>query len=340
MKQPKLTFNLKFGFVTLNILGTVLAGALLMTQLYFIKDDYLGEKKKVEAARDSIQMEKARQKTAKTDALGKNIAPSTTQKPAAAPGKPANSAAPDTTKKDAGNPPAVNPAPQTARVDTPAMEPVKTGKDTTIGPATSTSGAVKSQEEEKEESTISFFVVIGLMLTAGGLGGLLCNLRGIFSRYRDEINRTFPEELMVPYAVRPFSSAICGVFTYFLAHLLVVSITVDPTVDVPFKGMVSLVGLAILAGFGGQQFMERMKEAPQFFGQRKTALKGRRLKQYKQMLDDNLITQKEYGRFKAILYEYSPEERKTLFAEEDESQKPVDPPPPSLTRHNRHPESL
>ncbi len=64
------------------------------------------------------------------------------------------------------------------------MELVKTGKDTTIGPATSTSGAVKSQEEEKEESTISFFVVIGWMLTAGGLGGLKCKLQACFEATR------------------------------------------------------------------------------------------------------------------------------------------------------------
>ncbi len=306
MEQPteqptESRFNLKFGFVTLNILATALVAALMMVQLFMIKDDYLGEnkhRKRPETTQRKKELRPTQGKIVDTPA--------------------ATVALQDTNQSIAGSP---NTKPGTVEKPASQSSPAANQKTDTV---------LTAKEPEKPETTISFFAVIGLMLTAGGLGGLMCNLRGIFSRYRDDINETFPERLMVPYAVRPFSSAICGVFIYFLAHLLVVSVTVDPSINVPFKGMVSLVGLAILAGFGGQELMERMKEtARSLFGQKVEIAKEAQLEQYGKLLKDGLITQKEFENFKAKLFEYSAAEKKALFGETTTPTTPPSPPPPS-----------
>jgi hypothetical protein len=74
-----------------------------------------------------------------------------------------------------------------------------------------------------ERPYVDYYDIIILMLLAGALGGVLCNLRGVFVNYRRD--GEIPERLIVPYMVRPFTAAICGLFVYFVASMLVTSIT-------------------------------------------------------------------------------------------------------------------
>lgn len=150
---------------------------------------------------------------------------------------------------------------------------------------------------------VTFVDVLLLMLTAGCLGGVLCNLRGFFEYYRDQ--KKFPEELILPYFVRPFSAAVCGLFAYFIASLLVVSITVEQVASqVSFQGMVSFMALGIMAGFGAQEFMERMKATVRsLFGQKEAADKMAQLEKLFQLNKTGVLTDDEFAQEKKKLME-------------------------------------
>ncbi|MBL0007088.1 MAG: hypothetical protein IPP25_07850 [Saprospiraceae bacterium] len=44
-----------------------------------------------------------------------------------------------------------------------------------------------------------------------------------------------------------------------MASLLITSITLIPSERVGFQGLITYIALAIVAGFGAQEFMERLK---------------------------------------------------------------------------------
>jgi hypothetical protein len=100
------------------------------------------------------------------------------------------------------------------------------------------------------------------MLAAGCAGGTLCNLRGIFKYYRDEAG--LPRRFVVPFIIRPFMGAAAGLLVFFVAAFF--SDALSGRADAASLGWTTLSGrmpfvvLAILAGFGSQEFMERMKE--------------------------------------------------------------------------------
>lgn len=112
--------------------------------------------------------------------------------------------------------------------------------------------------ENIKDGKVNFIDVLKLMLLAGGLGGILCNFRGLFFHWRDE--HCLSVELEISYCLRAVTGALCGLIVYFVASLLVVSITVEQTVDnIKFQGMVSCIALALLAGFASQEFTEKLK---------------------------------------------------------------------------------
>ena len=101
------------------------------------------------------------------------------------------------------------------------------------------------------------------MLAAGCAGGTLCNLRGIFKYYRDEGG--LPQKFVVPFIIRPVMGAAAGLLAFFVAAFFSGALS-GPATDAATLGWATLggrlpfVALAILAGFGSQEFMERMKE--------------------------------------------------------------------------------
>jgi len=101
------------------------------------------------------------------------------------------------------------------------------------------------------------------MLAAGCTGGTLCNLRGIFKYYRDE--GRLSQKFVVPFIIRPVMGAAAGLLVFFVAAFFSGALS-GPATDAATLGWATLggrlpfVALAILAGFGSQEFMERMKE--------------------------------------------------------------------------------
>lgn len=141
---------------------------------------------------------------------------------------------------------------------------------------------------------VTFLEVLLLMLLAGGLGGILCNFRGLFVHLRDEMY--FPVELEIPYYVRGFTGAICGLIIYFVASLLVVSITLEAVAsNITFQGMISYIALALLAGFASQEFTERLKQtAGTLFGQRAQKDKAEKLRELHALKSEGVLTEEEF----------------------------------------------
>ena len=110
--------------------------------------------------------------------------------------------------------------------------------------------------------------VLWAISLAGGLGGALSNLRGVFEYARDK--SYFPEYLELPFYVRPISGVLCGLFTFFLARFFTIALSSGENLGggwQTLEGMLPYIGIAFLAGFASQEFMERLKEtAKSLFG--------------------------------------------------------------------------
>lgn len=194
----------------------------------------------------------------------------------------------------------------TAKTKSVSMPTKGTAKQDTVKKATPSADTSRkaSQSDLKKKSGndksvneaegVSFYEIILLMLISGGLGGILCNLRGFFMHYRSE-EQSFPRHLEIPYYVRPFMGAGAGIFIYFVANFLITSLTVEYKANVPFQGMVSFIALAMLAGFGSLEFFQRLKEtALTLFGQKPEKDRWQKLDDLFALYKKGVLTEAEY----------------------------------------------
>lgn len=176
-------------------------------------------------------------------------------------------------------------------------EPVASGDSTATTDSTKRVIITPLPVEVKpgDKALVNFFDILVLMLIAGALGGVLCNLRGIFVYYRDEGG--LPEDYVVPYFVRPFTAGVCGLFIYFVFSMIITSVTLVPVAEgIGFQGTVSYIAFAIVAGFGSQEFMERLKEvAITLFGIKRERSAVQKLRDWKRLKDLGLITEEQYN---------------------------------------------
>lgn len=190
-------------------------------------------------------------------------------------------------------------APESDESIDPADSMNMTATITTTARADSTSRTIitslPTELKAGKKGLVDFFDILVLMLIAGALGGVLCNLRGIFVYYRDEGG--LPDDYVVPYIVRPFTAGVCGLFIYFVLSMIITSITLTPVVEgIGFQGTVSYIALAIVAGFGAQEFMERLKEvAITLFGVKKERSAVQKLRDWKRLKDLGLITEEQFS---------------------------------------------
>jgi hypothetical protein len=156
------------------------------------------------------------------------------------------------------NAPVVKPKTQ-AKPPTDSAQVAKPAEPTIIQPPSNTVFSHITWTSGKKPP-VNFYHVMLFTLLAGALGGVLCNLRGIF-KYSME-DPILLEKMLLSYYVRPFMGAICGIFTYFVANLLITSLSVQPPVaeGIVFSNFIAAVGLAMIAGFGSYEFMNRLKE--------------------------------------------------------------------------------
>lgn len=129
-------------------------------------------------------------------------------------------------------------------------------------------GAPSEDAPLESRNLIMISYVLWAISLAGGLGGALSNLRGVFEHARDK--SYFPEYLELPFYLRPISGVLCGLFTFFLARFFTISMSSGENLGSGWQsleGMMPYIGIAFLAGFASQEFMERLKEtAKSLFG--------------------------------------------------------------------------
>jgi hypothetical protein len=113
------------------------------------------------------------------------------------------------------------------------------------------------QQQQLRNGLLSMLATMAL---AGAAGATLCNLRGIFRWVSQEGG--LPTRFETPFYIRPFTGALTGLFTFFVGHLLVASLS-ERTGTIHWRyleGRLPYVGFAIVAGFASQEFMQRLKE--------------------------------------------------------------------------------
>lgn len=112
------------------------------------------------------------------------------------------------------------------------------------------------------EAPLDYNVIIYAMATffcAGGLGGAVCNLRGIFEYYME--NEKLPASYFEPYGVRPWMGACSGLIAFFVLSFLNTALSdSNSQAWTTFPGRIPYIGISLLAGFGSHEFMERVKE--------------------------------------------------------------------------------
>jgi hypothetical protein len=109
---------------------------------------------------------------------------------------------------------------------------------------------------------LDFSMIFYAMLTffcAGGLGGAVCNLRGFFEYHTEK--GYLPSSFFVPYCVRPWMGAGSGLIVFFVLSFLNTALSNSNGLAwTTLSGRIPYIGLALLAGFGSPEFMERLKE--------------------------------------------------------------------------------
>jgi hypothetical protein len=125
-------------------------------------------------------------------------------------------------------------------------------------------GVVPTSLDQSNPTQMSrrFLIVIGLMFISGALGGCLYNFRGLM---KHSAVGDFAETYALTYYLRPFAGAVSGVMVFFL--LLGGAIAFNPTPPVSgtpnwstHLGLMPYVAFALLAGYGSQEFMFKLKD--------------------------------------------------------------------------------
>jgi hypothetical protein len=109
----------------------------------------------------------------------------------------------------------------------------------------------------------TFVYTMGLMFCAGALGGCLYNFRGLTKHsqlgdYREEYN--------LSYYLRPLSAGISGLMVFFLLLGGALTLNVGSQFQSDHPTWQSLIGrmpyvaLSLLAGYGSQEFMMKLKD--------------------------------------------------------------------------------
>jgi hypothetical protein len=160
-----------------------------------------------------------------------------------------------------------------AKVPAPVVNGNTTTPDTTKAPDTAASETevpapvttLSAAPHAKPAEMIAY--VLWAISLAGGLGGALSNMRGFFEHYRDK--SYFPAYLEIPFYIRPVSGILCGLFTFFVSTFFAGALAANGEAGgwKSFEGMFPYIGIAFIAGFASQEFMERLKEtAKTLFG--------------------------------------------------------------------------
>ena len=106
---------------------------------------------------------------------------------------------------------------------------------------------------------VKLLVVSALMFFSGALGGSLYNFRGLTKHLK---NQDFKKRYITTYHIRPISAGICGilVFIFLLGGVMTLTLGTDTTNWSENSSILPFVAIAILAGFGSNEFLKKVKD--------------------------------------------------------------------------------
>ncbi len=115
-----------------------------------------------------------------------------------------------------------------------------------------------SELNDNLKSQWGALLVMPLMLTCGGIGGCLYNLRGITKHMQ---NQDFYEQYELTYYLRPLSGSLCGLFVFALMYGGVLTLTLGASeVDVNDQSVFLYIAVSLLAGYGSHEFLRKVKD--------------------------------------------------------------------------------
>jgi len=164
-----------------------------------------------------------------------------------------------------------------------------------LEPRPAESNASQSIESTPAPAPDILLATMLIMILAGGAGGVLSNLRGLF-KYTYE-KGGLPAKLELPYYLRPWIGAMTGLSTLLLGHLMTSALS-DAAVFswATSTGRLPYTGVALLAGFASQEFIGRMKAVAETLFSQNTLdqLSAEdQLRKIKKLSDEGLISAAE-----------------------------------------------
>jgi len=117
-----------------------------------------------------------------------------------------------------------------------------------------------AEDAKAAVSVMTLTYTMALMFCGGALGGCLYNLRGLtkHSQHHD-----FDEHYSLSYYLRPISAGVSGLIVFFLLIGGALSLNVGNPGQAPWQslaGRMPYVALSLLAGYGSQEFMMKLKD--------------------------------------------------------------------------------
>ena len=105
----------------------------------------------------------------------------------------------------------------------------------------------------------AFIMTLGLMFSAGAMGGCLYNFRGLTKHSAEE---DYAEGYNLSYYLRPVAGGVSGLMAFFLllGGALTLNIGATSMSWATLQGRMPYVALAILAGYGSHEFMLKLKD--------------------------------------------------------------------------------
>ena len=125
---------------------------------------------------------------------------------------------------------------------------------------------------KKQLSRSDLHTMLYTVMVAGFLGGMMCNLSGLFTQLVEERKDPdlpprgkFPSYLELPFYIRPWIGLITGFVVFFIGNLLTIPVGNEPNKYSwqELEGRWPFIAIAILAGFGAQDVVERVKKTVQ-----------------------------------------------------------------------------
>ena len=117
-----------------------------------------------------------------------------------------------------------------------------------------------TEKPPAQSLTSVFLLTLGVMFAGGALGGCLYSFRGLTKHSADQ---DYAEGYNLSYYLRPVASGISGLMVFFLllGGAMTLNLGAGSSMSwATFSGRMPYIAFAILAGYGSNEFMLKLKD--------------------------------------------------------------------------------